>query len=194
MSWTRIHTGKTPSQRVLGWFLEGRKRLKINWPQATLESVWRHLKVIFHTMNIVGTIDVARKGANAAPISLTKLYLYITSTTTGETFEIKGRINCDSSYVIYVLMCDCGLQYDGRTSQKWCIRINQHRSNVSRGYLKHSVSHHSAIHHGCNFNHFFFSAIEKNPNKLLARREMYWIFKFDTLVPNDFNEALEQVY
>lgn len=124
----------------------------------------------------------------------------ITSNATGEDFEIKTRIDCDSSFVIYILKCNCGLQYVGRTSQKLRTRMNQHRSNVMKGYIKHSVSRHAATNHDCNFNHFSISAIEqigtnvRNRHETLAKREMYWIFKFDTLVPKGLNEALEHIY
>lgn len=78
--------------------------------------------------------------------------------------------------------------------------MNQHRSNVSRGYLKHSVSRQAATHHDCSFNDFVISAIEPiladahNRMELLSRWEMYWIFKLDTFIPNGLNEPLEQVY
>lgn len=76
----------------------------------------------------------------------------------------------------------------GRTSQKRCIRINQHRSNVTREYQKYSVSRHAASHHECNFNTFSLLFVDnipmdaRNRNELLARREMYWIFKLDILM------------
>lgn len=62
---------------------------------------------------------------------------YITSKVTGEKFDIKTRIDCDSSHVIYILMRSCGLQYVGRTKQKLRTRMNQHRSKVQRGFIKH---------------------------------------------------------
>lgn len=63
----------------------------------------------------------------------------------GELFPIRSRIDCNSTYVIYMLKCECSLQYIGRTFQTRRIRVNKHRSNVSRGYIKPSISRNAII-------------------------------------------------
>lgn len=123
-----------------------------------------------------------------------------TSSYTGITYRIKSQINCSSSFVIYLLTCTYKLQYIGRTAQALRVCINQHRSNCNRGYSKHSVSRHAAIRHTNSFETFTVSVIEQIQENgtdrfgRLQQREMFWIYKFNTITPFGLNEALETVY
>lgn len=123
-----------------------------------------------------------------------------TCQSTGEIYPIKSKVDCGSSFVIYLLTCQCGLQYVGRTTQSLRTRINQHRSNSARGYLKHSVSRHAALSHSNSFHIFTVSIIEQISPEItdrfgrLQKREMFWIYKFNTLAPIGLNEALETIY
>ena len=43
-----------------------------------------------------------------------------TSTTTGESFKINHKLNCDDNCLIYLLICKCcGKQYVGETTDKF---------------------------------------------------------------------------
>lgn len=119
---------------------------------------------------------------------------------TGDTYPIKSRVDCSSTFVIYLLSCPCNLQYIGRTTQLFRVRVNQHRHNCTRGYTKRSVSRHAAIHRANRFDKFNISIIEHIPTNIpdrferLAKREMFWIYKFYTLHLHGLNESLESVY
>lgn len=67
----------------------------------------------------------------------------------GEKITVKGFHTCQSSYIIYILICSCHLIYIGETTQKIKDRIAQHRSTirhkqpglpVSRHFLKQGDS------------------------------------------------------
>lgn len=77
--------------------------------------------------------------------------------------------------------------------------MNKHRHNVSKGFIKHSVSRHALLKHQCDFSKFSVLAIEQIPEGfnnrfgLLQTREMYWIFQLNTLTPLGLNESLETI-
>lgn len=99
-----------------------------------------------------------------------------------------------------MLECSCGLQYVGRTAQTLRARINKHRSNVGRGFLKRSISRNALTHHDCDFTEFKVTPIEqisiKTQNRLerLSKREMFWIFKMNTISRYGLNEAEESIF
>lgn len=107
---------------------------------------------------------------------------HFSSYHTKETFLIHFYADCGSSFLIYLIVCKCGLQYVGRTSQTLRTRLNNHRHNITKGFTKHSLSHHASTHHECRMEDFCITVIEKisenvnNRLDLLAKCEMYWIF------------------
>ncbi|XP_075709805.1 uncharacterized protein LOC142743193 [Rhinoderma darwinii] len=129
--------------------------------------------------------------------SITHKMTNFTSTVTSESFDIKSFLTCVSEYVIYLLQCTCKLQYIGRTTQTLRKRINNHRSNVSRGFAKQSVSRHCLYKHNCNFDCISITPIEQIPadytNRFLClkQRENYWIYKLCTLHPKGLNDISE---
>lgn len=48
----------------------------------------------------------------------------------GQTFPIKARDTCSSSFVIYVIICPCGLYYIGETTMEVRAQINKHKSTI----------------------------------------------------------------
>ena len=52
-----------------------------------------------------------------------------TSTTTGESFKINHKLNCDDNCLIYLLTCKCcGKQYVGETTDEFRLRWNNYKS------------------------------------------------------------------
>lgn len=62
------------------------------------------------------------------------------------------------------------------------------------------VSKHALAKHNCDFTHFTVTPIEEigadtqNRMETLTRREMFWIYKMNTLNPYGLNEALENIF
>lgn len=118
---------------------------------------------------------------------------FFLSTHTKERFEAKYHLNCQSQYVIYLIQCDCGLQYVGRTMQRLHCRMNKHRANIRNSFLLQSVSRHLTIHHKDTPNPFKVMPIDwippymSNRFESLRKLEIYWMFQLQTLRPYGLN-------
>lgn len=96
-----------------------------------------------------------------------------------ETFEIDEFITCNSSYVVYLLWCPCGLYYVGRTKRLLKVWIAEHLANIRNGFKFHSVSLHFKGKHGqdpsllqfCGIDRVFPSWRGSNQIRDLSRRE-----------------------
>ena len=66
--------------------------------------------------------------------------------STGQTFEIKSHITCETSNVIYMIQCTkCNLQYIGETKRHLKDRFNEHRRPITNpfySYTPTAVSRH----------------------------------------------------
>lgn len=122
------------------------------------------------------------------------------STNTKEKFPLKSHVNCDSQFVVCLLECSGELQYVGRTIQTLRMRCNKHRMNIRNGFLNHGVSKHAYTHHNCDPSQFVLTPIEQIPHNVrnrsatLNKREMFWIFKLNTISPIGLTEASEKVF
>ncbi|XP_041922081.1 uncharacterized protein LOC121685553 [Alosa sapidissima] len=117
---------------------------------------------------------------------------------TGKSFNIKGTITCNTSNVIYMLKCPCGLAYIGKTTRPLKTRISEHRSNIRNHDPKSPVAVHFTQ---CsdNLSSLRYCGIEvvKTPtrggdiNSLLLKKEAFWIYTLDTLAPRGMNEEFD---
>lgn len=117
---------------------------------------------------------------------------------TGKSFSINSFINCNSTHVIYLLKCPCGLVYIGQTKRQLKIRISEHKTAIRTKNATYAMArHYMEANHGSPASLKFWG-IEKISlpprggdivNKLLCR-EAYWIYTLNTLEPNGLNEEL----
>ena len=49
-----------------------------------------------------------------------------------EQFKVGKLITCSSTHVTYVIECECGLQYVGRTTRKLSVRMGEHIRNIKK--------------------------------------------------------------
>lgn len=117
---------------------------------------------------------------------------------TGKSYKIKGVITCNTSNVIYMLKCPCGLAYIGKTTRPLKTRISEHRSNIRNHDSKSPVAtHFSLAHH--NVSTLRYVGIEQiqlsnrggDVNNKLLQREAFWIFTLDTMSPKGLNEEFD---
>ena len=55
----------------------------------------------------------------------------ISSSSTGRTYKIPRKVNCNSMNLIYCLECSvCHKQYVGQTKNKFLVRVNQHMNDI----------------------------------------------------------------
>lgn len=57
----------------------------------------------------------------------------------GKEYEIEKFVSCHTRYVVYLLMCQCGLVYVGRTTRCLYKRIDEHVTNITNGFRKQCV-------------------------------------------------------
>ncbi|CAJ0954909.1 unnamed protein product [Ranitomeya imitator] len=116
----------------------------------------------------------------------------------GKEFKIRGYFTCDSTYVIYVIKCPCGLLYVGETSQSIRDRVSKHKSTIRCQNLLLPLPYHfHALKH--NISQLRFQVLEHVPMQrrggdrilMLKKREAYWIHTLDTLSPRGLNRDYE---
>uniref|UniRef100_A0A8C5MB09 Reverse transcriptase domain-containing protein n=2 Tax=Leptobrachium leishanense TaxID=445787 RepID=A0A8C5MB09_9ANUR len=112
----------------------------------------------------------------------------------GRKSKIKGYFTCNSTYVVYLLKCPCGLIYVGETTQKVKNRFIKHRSDIRTKKIEFPVPEHF-IRCGHDISQLRYQVIDEVPKltrggdreKLLKRRELYWIHHLNTLFPHGLN-------
>ena len=67
---------------------------------------------------------------------------YFTHPRTGKRFKVKSFINCNSTHVVYLLKCPCGLAYIGQTKQPLKILIGEHKTAIRTGNLEYAMARH----------------------------------------------------
>ncbi|CAJ0946010.1 unnamed protein product [Ranitomeya imitator] len=92
----------------------------------------------------------------------------------GKIFNINGFFTCNSSYVIYLIKCPCGLGYVGETSQHIRDRISQHRSTIRCQKLMLPIPAHFAA-AGHNVSQLKYQVIE---SVALPRRGGSLMYRF----------------
>lgn len=116
---------------------------------------------------------------------------------TGRVYKVKGRITCLSTFIVYLLTCPCGLLYVGKTKRQLKTRIFEHKCAIRKNDEKSSVARHFNS-EGHNANMLRFMGLEcvgrssrggDRENRLL-QREAWYIFNFNTCIPNGMNEDL----
>lgn len=137
---------------------------------------------------------------------------HIQHPTLGTKIPLKGYFTCNSSGVIYVLKCPCGLAYVGQTSRKIKLRLTEHKS-VIRSFLRNpcnskgqtkddkfkqketSLARHFATskHQVSDVKWMVLEEVwgcnsDADLKKRLLAREVYWIHSLNTLQPTGLNE------
>lgn len=112
----------------------------------------------------------------------------------GDDFKPKHYVNCHTAGVVYLLNCDCGSFYVGKTKLKLWRRIFRHVVSIEK--LDHSLplGRHSALIHGdstpkvtfLTLDHFGATPRWGDYNKSLLLK---WIFHLKSTTASGLNEA-----
>lgn len=116
-----------------------------------------------------------------------------------EVFNIREFITCNTSFVVYLLWCPCGLYYVGRTKRLLRVRIAEHLANIKKDFQFHSVSLHFKEKHNQDPSLLQFCGIDvvhqswRGSNRVrdLSQRETRWIFQLKSLFPKGMNIELD---
>ncbi|CAH2294113.1 Hypothetical predicted protein [Pelobates cultripes] len=116
-----------------------------------------------------------------------------------EIFSVQSSITCNTSFVVYLLICPCGRQYVGQTIRPLKCRFREHRTAILRNDSRSPVARHFTIFHDNNpvglklmgIVHIPFHQDETKKKRELIKAESVWIFKLNSMSPNGLNEELE---
>lgn len=121
---------------------------------------------------------------------------YFTHPRTGKKYSINSFINCNSTHVVYMLKCPCGLVYIGQTKRALKLRIAEHKAAIRNNNMDYAIArHYVSANHGspASLKFWGIEKIEVSPrggdiiNRLL-RRESFWIHELNSVEPLGLNE------
>lgn len=123
-------------------------------------------------------------------------------TQDSRVFDIFHTVNCQSTWVIYIIECKiCKLQYVGKSETGFNLRLNNHRNHIKKGVssceLTEHFLHNTRTH---NFdNDAIITIIEQikqnnmaieRKKEILRTREIFWQRTLKTLQPNGLNKRI----
>ncbi|CAJ0965044.1 unnamed protein product [Ranitomeya imitator] len=108
-------------------------------------------------------------------------------------------ISCKTTYTVYVIFCQCGFYYIGKTIRPLYIRIKEHFSSVRTGKGVPRLINHVRQCHAGNTHTLRFAGIARvyspqqggNLNQLLLRCEARWIMRTNATGPMGLNERID---
>ena len=111
-----------------------------------------------------------------------------TSTNTKKTYKIRQKVDCTSSYVIYLGTCKkCGGQYVGKSQTPFKVRHSNHKQEVKKkvgGLGQHYGGK------GCGYESVSIQIIEQvkiGDNLALENQEIYWQNQLRCYIQNGGN-------
>lgn len=110
----------------------------------------------------------------------------------------KHYANCQTTFVVYLLQCECGCYYVGKTIQKLCKRLYRHIAVMKTKNPDFPLGRHAALVHSEHFpkvSVLVLDRLHQTPrggdlNKLLLQWEMRWILNLNATSPKRLNEIL----
>ena len=111
------------------------------------------------------------------------------STNTQRVYKIRQKLNCDTSYVIYLGTClKCHGQYVGKSITPFKRRHSGHKQEVKNQYG--GLGHHFGGDTGCGYANMSFILIEKvefGEKDKLSEREVFWQHQLRCYIENGDN-------
>ncbi|XP_041423550.1 uncharacterized protein LOC121395076 [Xenopus laevis] len=126
---------------------------------------------------------------------------------TGKKYSIRQRMSCETTMVVYIIKCPCGLLYCGKTVRQLKERIGMHRSSIraalnperiaregKQDIAQQPVAKHwaEARHDASSFRCMPIEHVKAHPRggdteKMLLKREAFWIHELNCMSPNGMN-------
>lgn len=116
-----------------------------------------------------------------------------------EMFQPKHFINCNTTGLVYLLRCDCGSHYVGKTKRKFWKRISDYVSDITTGILdKSPVARHFSEKHKYKTDSLKFTALARiHPplrggdfDQLVLQTESKWIYRLRANVHPGLNDLI----
>ncbi|OCT80527.1 hypothetical protein XELAEV_18027338mg [Xenopus laevis] len=147
--------------------------------------------------NWLSTVGTYRCGASrCVTCKYIDKSLEFTSSSTAYIYRNKCYINCNTTYVVYLLTCKkCNIQYVGSTFRNLKCRMREHIHSIESHSTSTTVSRHFLDCNNSDIKYLKIQGIEKiyessrGGDKIskLRHREAYWIFTLDTRQPKGLN-------
>lgn len=138
------------------------------------------------------------KCGNCAQCSYTHKCKLFGHPHTGKNISIRGAITCNTTHVVYLIRCPCGLAYVGKTTRPLRTRISEHRSTIRTGDERSPVAAHfkRAGHAVSALRYIGVERVDQplrggDRGKKLLQRETFWIYFLNTLSPYGLNEDFD---
>lgn len=117
---------------------------------------------------------------------------------TFRSYQRHWDTSCQSTHVVYKLLCPCALIYIGRTIRPVRIRLSEHASRLRQKTLTAPIVQH-CLDKGHCFADLHWTVIDQIPvdprggdrEKKLQRQEQQWIFKLSSVEPKGLNQEIE---
>ena len=115
-------------------------------------------------------------------------------------FKIFHSLNCQSSWVIYIIKCQkCDLQYIGKSESNFNIRLNNHRNHIraeinSCELTEHFLQNRRSHSFEKDVSIIVIEQIRKRTmpieqkKELLSTHEKYWQLTLGSIQPNGLNK------
>ena len=104
-----------------------------------------------------------------------------TSTTTGKTFKINYKLNCNDKGLVYLLTCNvCLKQYVGQTVEEFMYRWNHYKNNGRKYQDYGTCMHQHLFEHFSEEGHHSFledvtiTLVDKTDPSIPLQREIHW--------------------
>ena len=117
-----------------------------------------------------------------------------TSTTTGKTFKINHKLNCNDKCPVYLLTCNiCLKQYVGQTVEEFRCKWNNYKSNGHKcqedgtSMQQHLFEHFSEERHHSFLEDVSIAMGDKTDPSNPLQRENYWRSTLKTMTPWGLN-------
>lgn len=128
-------------------------------------------------------------------------YMHTTKNVTlpnGCLFKPHHFANCRTPGVVYMLLCECGSFYIGKTIQEFWRRAYRHILSLQQCDPDLPLGRHATKMHGGKFPHITFLILDRvhqsgrggDWNKRLLQCELRWIFDLNATSPPGLNEAM----
>ena len=184
-----IFTNNEANPPIHKWLREGKKFLKT----AKAKEMGENLQIVYkqpkNLQRIVSGCKKSKRSKQPVPgagsskcngcrvaCPVVKDTAVFRSTNTRKTYRIRQKMDCTSSFVIYLATClRCQGQYVGKSETSFKQRHSNHKQEIK--HKRGGIGKHFGGSRACSYRDIQFTLIEQveTGNKsLLSRREVWW--------------------
>lgn len=116
----------------------------------------------------------------------------------GRAFKPSHFVNCQTCRVVYLMVCECGAYYIGKTKQVFWRHISQHVFSMQIGNRHLPIDRHAVLENNYKVPKISFTALDRvhipdrggDWNKILLQLEQRWIFRLQATSFPGLNKSI----